>query len=247
MIQTHDIHISNITASITDSLLPVNPNALTEKHMAKHRKITYDKTYEGYPINTNIDKGYGCDTRILNALQRTLDSSLEDSSKVLVIRYDVRLPVETPEDEGTKTDDGSNEVIKKLQGSFCKHLSRKGLKPKYVAVRERVSSNNPHYHVALTLDGQKTQSAYNHMKKAEELLGKQLGLDPERPHGLIERCPVERDGQPDTDAYMLKRGDQEGYDEVFYRCSYLAKVACKPADGVRELFVSKRPKKKQAG
>ena len=207
--------------------------------MAKHRKVIYDSTYKGHPINTDINKGYGCDTRILDANKRTIDGSLADSSKVLAIRYDVRFPA-TMEIDGS-----SNEIFTDAQADFCKHLSRQGLKPKYVAVRERGDSKTPHYHVALFLDGQKTQSAYNHVKKADEILARKLGLDPNRSHGLVYACDVKREGEGKTDGYMLTRNGQDEYQKVFYRCSYLAKVATKPADGVRELFVSKRAKKSE--
>jgi hypothetical protein len=56
-------------------------------------------------------------------------------------------------------------------------------------------------------------------------------------------CQVPQDDRKATDAYMLTRDDKELYDQVFYRCSYLAKVATKP-NGYRELFVSKQPKRK---
>ena len=74
--------------------------------MEKQRKLTFEKTFHDHPIKTDIAKGFACDERILNAIGRTLDSSLEQSSKSLVVRYDVRFP------HGTKVDPDSNETFK---------------------------------------------------------------------------------------------------------------------------------------
>lgn len=42
--------------------------------MAKQRKLTFEPDYNGYPINTDKEAGLACDTRILNAIERTLDA-----------------------------------------------------------------------------------------------------------------------------------------------------------------------------
>ena len=204
--------------------------------MNKQRKITTEKTFLGHPIQTDVTKGYACDKRILRAVKRTMDTSQEQSSKTLVIRYDVRYP------KGTKVDPDSNATFKSFQSGHCKYLTRKGLKPKYVAVRECDSSPNPHYHVALMLDGQKTQNPIGHLKKAESILARKLGLDPDKNHGLIHSC--ETPDSPKPYSVMLKRNDDETYNEVFHSLSYLAKVFTKPTSSIRELFVSKQQPKK---
>lgn len=201
--------------------------------MQKQRKLTFEKTFHDHPIKTDIVKGFACDERILSAIERTMDSSLEQSSKSLVVRYDVRFP------HGTTVDPDSNETFKSFQSDFCKHLSRKGLKPKYVAVRECDTSPNPHYHVALMLDGQKTQNPIGHLKKAEATLARKLGMDTTRNYGLIHSCETSSSTTPYS--VMVKRNETETYNDVFNSLSYLAKVATKPASNVRELFVSKRP------
>lgn len=205
--------------------------------MEKQRKLTFEKTFHDHPIKTDIVKGFACDERILNAIERTLDASLEQSSKSLVVRYDVRFP------HGTSIDPSSNETFKSFQSDFCKHLSRKGLKPKYVAVRECDTSPNPHYHVALMLDGQKTQNPIGHLKKAEATLARKLGMDTTRNYGLIHSCETSSSTTPYS--VMVKRNETETYNDVFNSLSYLAKVATKPASNIRELFVSKRPQNKK--
>jgi len=117
------------------------------------------------------------------------------------------------------------------------------LKPKYVAVRECDTSPNPHYHVALMLDGQKTQNPIGHLKKAEATLARKLGMDTTRNYGLIHSCETATSTTPYS--VMVKRNESETYNDVFNSLSYLAKVATKPASNMRELFVSKRPQNKK--
>ena len=50
------------------------------------------------------------------------------------------------------------------------------MKPQYVAVREQSTEKHQHYHVALMLDGQKTQNIHNHIATAERLWDSTLGL-----------------------------------------------------------------------
>lgn len=134
--------------------------------MQKQRKLTYDNQFEGHPINADQDKGYACNQSILSAIKRTLDASLEQSSKVVLVRYDIRFPA------SRQVGLNDNRVFKSFQADFNRHLSRHDLKPKYVAVRENDTSANPHYHVALTLDGQKIKNPTKYMQKAEAILAR---------------------------------------------------------------------------
>lgn len=54
--------------------------------------ITYEQTFNGYPINTDREKGMGCYTKGLAILQDKLESMMENHSKVLVTRVDLRYP-----------------------------------------------------------------------------------------------------------------------------------------------------------
>ena len=86
-----------------------------------------------------------------------------------------------------------NEIFSDFQANFMKNLSRQGLKPQYIAVREQSREKHQHYHVALLLDGQKTQSIHNHIQTAERLWDSALGLEPrENGYGLIDDCTTSR-------------------------------------------------------
>ena len=129
-----------------------------------------------------------------------------------------------------------------------KNLSRKGLKPQYVAVREQSKEKHQHYHVALLLDGQKTQSIHNHIQTAERLWDLTLGLpEKENGYGLIDDCTTNRNGDKQENGVMLRYDDPWRYDKkesCFRRASYLAKTTTKSntPKGQRELFSSRIPK-----
>jgi hypothetical protein len=188
---------------------------------------------------TDQETGLSCDTKILTEIERQFEHANNTKSKIFFMRYDIRFP------EGFNHAD--NGVFREFQSKFMKNLSRKGLKPQYVAVREQSKEKHQHYHVALLLDGQKTQSIHNHIATAERLWDSTLGL-PEREngYGLIDDCTTSREGEKQVNGVMLRPDDPEmeaKRDECFKRASYLAKTSTKgyAPKGQRELFSSRIP------
>ena len=157
--------------------------------------------------------------KILNEIERQFDYAEETKSKVFFMRYDIRFP------EGYSHAD--NEIFREFQANFMKNLSRQGLKPQYIAVREQSREKHQHYHVALLLDGQKTQSIHNHIQTAERLWDSTLGVPArENGYGLIDDCTKSRSGAKQINGVMLRRDDPEyekKKDDCFRRASYLAK------------------------
>ena len=205
-------------------------------------KTTTEETYHGYPIMTDPQRGLSCDTKILNEIKKQFDYAEETKSKVFFLRYDIRFP------EGYSHAD--NEIFREFQSKFMKNLSRQGLKPQYVAVREQSREKHQHYHVALLLDGQKTQSIHNHIQTAERLWDSTLGLpEKENGYGLIDDCTTNRNGEQQDNGVMLRYDDifrEKKKDDCFRRASYLAKTNTKgnAPKGQRELFSSRIPKEK---
>ena len=205
-------------------------------------KTTTEETFHDYPIMTDQQRGLACDTKILTEIERQFDYAEENKSKIFFMRYDIRFP-----EEYTHADNG---VFREFQSKFMKNLSRQGLKPQYIAVREQSREKHQHYHVALLLDGQKTQSIHNHIQTAERLWDLTLGLpEKENGYGLIDDCTKSRSGEKQENGVMLRyddpwRGDKK--DDCFRRASYLAKTSTKGNNpkGQRELFSSRIPKEK---
>ena len=203
-------------------------------------KTTTEETYHGYPIMTDQQRGLACDTKILNEIERQFDYAEENKSKIFFMRYDIRFPEEY--------DHADNGVFREFQSKFMKKLSRHGLKPQYVAVREQSREKHQHYHVALLLDGQKTQSIHNHIQTAERLWDSTLGLPArENGYGLIDDCTTNRTGEKQVNGVMLRPDDPEmekKKNDCFRRASYLAKNSTKgnAPKRQRELFSSRIPK-----
>ena len=189
---------------------------------------------------TDEKRGLACDEKILHEIERQFDYAEETKNKIFFMRYDIRFP------EGYNHAD--NGVFREFQSKFMKNLSRKGLKPQYVAVREQSKEKHQHYHVALFLDGQKTQSIHNHIQTAERLWDLTLGLpEKENGYGLIDDCTTNRNGDKQENGVMLRYDDPFRYDKkesCFKRASYLAKCTTKgnTPKGQRELFSSRIPK-----
>ena len=54
--------------------------------------ITFLPEYNNYPINTDINKKQGCYEKALDKIESTFNSMLDQHSKVMVVRFDVRYP-----------------------------------------------------------------------------------------------------------------------------------------------------------
>ena len=209
--------------------------------MKREIKETLDSNYNNYTIMTDKERGLSCNTEILREIERQFDYAENSKSKVFFMRYDVRIP------EGMYIED--NKTFRDFQANFMKNLSRQGLKPQYIAVREQSREKHQHYHVALLLDGQKTQSIHNHIQTAERLWDSALGLKPkENGYGLIDDCTTSRTGEKQVNGVMLRSDDpdmESKKDDCFRRASYLAKTNTKgnAPKFKREMFSSRTPQK----
>ena len=212
--------------------------------MSRQRKLTTAPTYHNMPILTNADRGEAIDMSILGRIERQFDYAEATKSKNLFMRLDFHFPLEmdVPQD---------NEHFKHFASAFKKNLSRQGLKPQYVAVREQDESVHQHYHMALFLDGQKTRSCHNHLQTAERLWAHELGIqtDDAGALGLVHHCDKDKDGNPLKNGMMMdpNKDDYETVrDRCFQRASYLAKESQKNTPkGSREYFASRLPKDKK--
>ena len=199
------------------------------------RTLWKQENYKEYPVMVNQAQKQYCDRRILEKIEDQFNHAEQEKSKVFFMRYDARFP----QDDCEHAD---NRSFRSFQANFMKNLSRKGLKPQYVAVREQSREKHQHYHVCLWLDGNKTQSTYNHIQTAERLWRSQLGL-PEG-QGLIDDCTHSRTGTKQINGVMLRHDDPE-YEtkkaDCFRRASYLAKINTKgnTPKGQWEVFSSR--------
>ena len=146
--------------------------------------------------------------RILEAGESVLKNSLQEYNKVFVQRIDIRLPLEFQQ----------NGIIP-FNKRFIEKEKNAGYGPKYIIVREVSKNKNIHYHMALFLNGNKTENTYQHFKNAEIVLQNVIG--PEYSvNGLIDRCD-----RGHRNGIMIHRNNpnQDDLNEVHRQLSYLAK------------------------
>ena len=203
--------------------------------MSTKNNITYSPLFRGNSILTDKDKQYGCFRPLLSRIADQFEDMTIRHNKVFFMRYDVRFPADTP----TAMD---NSTFCSFQADFVKQLTRQGLDPHYVVVREQSREKHQHYHGILLLDGNKTQNIYGHIQTAETIWRRKNNL-PEGT-GLIDACTTSRDGTPQINGVMLRKDDPD-YEtkkaDCFRRASYLAKVNTKAntPEGQRQLFASR--------
>ncbi len=183
-------------------------------------KAYMDDNFRGMKINCDDSGRRNCREDILEAVYSRLEDMNNKHSKTLCIRFDLRYP------QG-HCPSSSNENISTFTNSFTTYLKRKGLDPQCVWVREQSMEKHQHYHFMLLLNGNLTQNAYGHLKKAEELWGKRLGCEST---GLVDYCDRSRSGEKQPNSVMIRRtapDAQEKLEECMYRASYLAKTNTK--------------------
>ena len=218
--------------------------------------ITYEQTFNGYPINTDREKGMGCYTKGLAILQDKLESMIENHSKVLVTRVDLRYP-----------QDGSVEPSSKDFTLFNKNLTRdlernnilpetgrlRGKKrndsnktPKHqvdpsvtIVCEKHGEDKNPHAHVIVMVNGNAKRDPRDVQKRASRAWEAALGV--ENGSGLVHYCKK---------SHFLDRTSpdfQQAVHDSFYHNSYPFKIRgkehrCKGSWLVRGPRGSKRDK-----
>jgi len=164
--------------------------------------ITKDKaiTVNGQTWWVNSAKS-GLFTKQLTVMIKQVESMLSHHSKVLAIRFDLRLYEYTPD----------NKII-----TLFNRRLHKWLKSKYGVTRigfawcrEMETAKQQHYHYVLLLDGHKVR----------------------HPHEILPRIKVvwetQLDGSMYTPAncyYNIYRDDRQSIQDVIWRISYLAKA-----------------------
>ena len=155
-------------------------------------------------LPTTSGKSIVSNERVLNEIDRLFKFAEKTKDDVLFARYDICFP------EGTICRDGDrvNGAYRAFQSKFIKNLSRQGLAPQYMAVREESVDEPPHYHVALMLDGRKAQAIQDHIQTADRLWASTLGLPAkENGYGLIRNCTTDRNGRMVSDGVLLRNSD----------------------------------------
>ncbi|MCE9789895.1 inovirus Gp2 family protein [Shewanella chilikensis] len=193
-----------------------------------------DKRYiGGMLLSCNSNNG-PLDDNYLASIKRTFDYALSQYSRTRLMRFDLHYP------DGYPVNEITGKQITKFQESFkaimCAYIKRKKhnrhSKPRFIWCREIVTSEYPHYHVAVLLNG----DVFQGMGPYDDITGEYIS-------GMIAKAwasaiglSVEQASRaiyfPNNGTYEInKRGNAETfynqYNQAFYRVSYFAKLESK--------------------
>ena len=143
----------------------------------------------------------GLYTKQLTSMVNQVDNMLGYHSKVLAIRFDLRLYEYTP----------NNKIITVFNRRLFKWLIRKYGVTRicFAWCRERETAKQQHYHYVLLLDGHKVRHPYEILLRIKEVWETQLD-------GSIYT--------PKNCYYNIRRDNRQSIQDAIWRISYLAKA-----------------------
>lgn len=207
-----------------------------------------EDTFEGLPVM--VEKGPFV-RQYLSRLKHTIDLALEQYSRILAYRVDLRLPVGIDLPDHAYT----NKVICDFIESFkakIKHNRDKARernpyahtsKVRYVWARELGRGGRPHYHLLILLNrdayytvGRLRSERANNISRMEEAWASALRLSVDRVRGLVH---IPDNPEYRVDQY-IRPGDECELAALFHRSSYLCKAATKSYGANHHGFGSSR-------
>lgn len=179
------------------------------------RKEIFDEVIEingkKLPINTHQGKK-SCYVEMLTAIEREMTAMLSNDRKVLMFRFDIHIKEYTPDNKVIS--DCLNEVKKFIKKNY-KDCERIG----YVWCREQQTVKHQHYHVFMMVNGSKIDDTFKIFEEIKK---------------ISDRTPLLARPHIAKNSYtMVNRGDDDAFNEAFYRASYLAKTRTKGYKGVK--------------
>jgi len=198
--------------------------------------------FEGLPVLTpRYGEPYWYYMNYLSNNRNLLNAMLEQHSKVLSLRFDLRFP------ETACWEEPMSYLLKFLD-LFRRWLVTCEFDPQYVIRMEQKTSINPHFHVALLLNGNKANEAnsYYYKQVAEQTWENAVRTNMT---GLVDYCDRDKLGYPLPEGILIVRPPERTgikvqttleYQAAFKAVSYLAKYV--PEDEIpsvqRKVFYS---------
>lgn len=196
--------------------------------------LHYGPTFDGWPIQEC--KGPFIREYLFD-LKHTIELAMAEYPRVLAFRVDLRLPqgIDLPDYAYT------NQVISRFfeslskkiqyhQARVAEHGYSRGCKVRYVWSREIGQGGRQHYHLLILLNrdayytiGRLGSERVNMISRIEESWVSALGLPAKQVRGLVH---IPKDAEYRVDS-KVRRGEADELPALFYRASYLCKVATK--------------------
>jgi len=99
--------------------------------------------------------------QIINCITQRIDLMIKRHCKVFFVRFDLRFP-------GGTVHQGLNVEISRFVRALTSYYTDHGIAIHYIWAREQWSSDAPHYHVVLLLNGSRVQNPMGVWAKAAE-------------------------------------------------------------------------------
>ncbi|MEC6832291.1 inovirus Gp2 family protein [Photobacterium toruni] len=197
--------------------------------------LTKKKWNERSVLNENFDEGY------LSSIEKVIDKSLNDYSRILAVRFDLRLPKGNSDDyidihDGFNRERLLSKFIDSLKSKVKFYVKRKNkewrrnhrCQLRYVWCREKESSDNEHYHVMIIVnkDIYRMIGEYHHNGSLASMIVSAWGSSLELDFDQVKRLVY----FPKNHSYIIDYNSSEyinQYDCLFHRVSYLAKTRTK--------------------
>jgi len=168
----------------------------------------YNVSHRVYLIMANENLSY--DPNIMDTIIDCIEGYTSHYSRTFIINFGLNYP--------QSSQHSTNTPMQKFMDRFRKYLNVRGLRPVYIWVREQCSSDNPHYHCLLLLDGRKIQNHYALMEEAKRIWG---SIHDCSGSGLVHYANDCRMLRTDSSTY------EQDIDDSIFHASYLAKTHTK--------------------
>ncbi|NDY55818.1 inovirus Gp2 family protein [Desulfovibrio sulfodismutans] len=168
-------------------------------------------------IGSQLMATWTYDELIFQRIIQLLDFYINKHSKALVVRFDLTFPV-------NYAPVVTNDIISSFTQKIIQKYKRQGLNPYYIWVREQNSSDHPHYHFAILLNGHKIEKFYHVFVNAESLWASTLGTNVS---GQVHHCAGNNFYKQFSNGIMIDRSKEDvhmAYNSVVTQLSYLAKA-----------------------
>lgn len=180
--------------------LDYHPNTEQVIYNISARRFTLESFLYQETLFQVMSFEHGISSNIMNAIINQLLTALNHYSKILVVRFDLRIYTETP----------NNSLISKYRKTLLRYLAKKYQSKVWLFwVREQTPrSNKAHYHCFILLNGHKTKSGWGAFQQVQ----KACYMHPDTAAWL-----------PKSASYKVERKGLKGLDSAIHRISYLAK------------------------
>ncbi len=167
-----------------------------------------EPVYQNYAINANHE---GCYTRILDRIIAIHNYANQRRQRNIFTMLTFTIPQNQPFPE---------DIFSRFLEAFIRYLTRNGDAPAYFWVRERQTSNSPHWHLGLWISGFQHRSAYGTIQSAVHYWNRLFNL-PDSYMGLVGWNATKPEIFLDNNAPDF----YEKSNEVILWASYAAKCA----------------------